>query len=54
MREIHYNVYCACLRELIPVNTVKFLNIEEGPQGEDRMTFACPHCGENHTGTVYG
>lgn len=23
---------------------VKFVNIEEGPQGEDILTFKCPRC----------
>ena len=48
------SVYCSGCKELHNVNDVEFLDISEGMQGEDRMTFTCPHDNETHTGTVYG
>jgi|TARA_Y100000034_G_C6772967_1_gene344934 hypothetical protein len=37
--------------EWIDVEDVEFLNIEEGPRGEDRMTFI--YEGTEYTKTVY-
>lgn len=47
-------VICECNKERVNVKNVEFLNIEEGPAGEDRVTFVCPFCGEDHTSVVLG
>lgn len=47
-------VICDCNKERVAVDTVEFLDIEEGPAGEDRVTFVCPFCGEDHTSVVLG
>jgi len=38
----------------VDVEDVDFVDIEEGPQGEDRMEFVCHECGETHESAVYG
>lgn len=45
-------VICSCNHERVDTEGVEFLHIEEGPSGEDRMTFVCPFCGEDHTSVV--
>jgi hypothetical protein len=47
-------VVTPCNSQRTPVDEVEFLDISEGMQGEDRLTYKCPHCGWTHTGTVYG
>jgi hypothetical protein len=47
-------VICSCNNDRVNVNDVEFLDIEEGPAGEDRMTFVCPICGEDHVSVVLG
>jgi hypothetical protein len=47
-------LYQPCRRELIREQSVKVLNIEEGMQGEDELTYLCPHCGEEHTSVRLG
>jgi len=37
-------VYCDTCKEFIDEKRVKFINIEEGIQGEDILTFKCPDC----------
>jgi hypothetical protein len=48
------NVYAPCLRELIPENQVEVLNVEEGLQGEDQLTYLCPYCQKEHTSVRLG
>lgn len=45
-------VICSCNKARVDAEAVQFLNIEEGPSGEDRMQFVCPYCGEDHTSVV--
>lgn len=45
-------VFADCAKEWLNTKKVEFLDIEEGPQGEDRMTYKCPLCGEKHTSVV--
>jgi len=33
---------------------VETLNIEEGMQGEDKLTFRCPDCGQKSISRRYG
>lgn len=35
------------------VKDVKLINIEEGPRGEDIMTWNCNLCEKDHKSTVY-
>ena len=44
-------VRCGTFHEWIDESTVEVLNIEEGPMGEDILTFICPKCGETHKST---
>jgi len=37
-----------CNGDWVDEQEVEFVNIEEGPMGEDILTFVCPDCGENH------
>lgn len=37
-------VYCNICKEWIDEKETKFINIEEGIQGEDILTFKCPVC----------
>ena len=37
-------VYCYTCREWYYEKKVEFINIEEGIQGEDILTFKCPVC----------
>jgi len=37
-------VYCNTCREWYDEKKVEFINIEEGMQGEDILTFKCPVC----------
>lgn len=45
-------VYADCKQEWIDQKKTKFVNVEEGPRGEDRYTYVCPLCGEEHTSIV--
>ena len=47
-------VYCSGCKEMHDVLDVQFQNVEEGPMGEDRLTFICPVDQQVYTGTVYG
>ena len=43
-----------CIGTFIDENKVEFINIEEGFDGRDVMTFKCPNCGENHQSNRFG
>ncbi len=47
-------VYCSHCSMWINEETTKFVNIEEGMQGEDKLTFICPDCGQTSTSRRYG
>ena len=48
-------VYFSCLKQWLPMTSQdKFLNISEGPQGEDIETFTCHFCNKDHTSIVRG
>lgn len=47
-------VICSCNHERVSTSKVEFLDISEGMQGEDLVTFGCPFCGEEHTSVVLG
>jgi hypothetical protein len=46
-------VYCTSCKEWYDERNVEALNIEEGPQGEDLLTFKCPK-GHTHKFGRYG
>lgn len=46
-------VRCSTKNEWVDTEAVEFVDIEEGPFGEDRLTFVCPLCGETHTSAVH-
>lgn len=52
--ECRTKVMLPCSKEWEKTSEVDFLNIEEGPQGEDIMTYRCRNCGKVHKSTVYG
>jgi hypothetical protein len=37
-------VYCGNCKEWIPETDTALVNLEEGPQGEDILTYICPKC----------
>ena len=39
--------------EFINVAEVKFVNIEEDPEGRDVMTFRCPQCDWDHKSLIF-
>ena len=45
-------VICACNHERVSTTKIEFLDISEGMQGEDIVTFVCPFCGEEHASVV--
>lgn len=47
-------VYLSCIKEFIDETKVELVNIEEGPMGEDIMTFKCPNCGQEHKSKRFG
>jgi hypothetical protein len=47
-------VICPCNHERVNTDAVEFLDISEGLQGEDIVTFVCPFCGEEHASVVLG
>jgi len=47
-------VYCGFCKMWVNEETVEFLNIEEGMQGEDMLTFKCPDCGQKSISRRYG
>jgi hypothetical protein len=47
-------VYCKGCSTFHLVDDVEFVNISEGMQGEDRLTFVCSVDGKTYTGGVYG
>ena len=47
-------VYLPCCGEFIPEDEVGFLDIWEGPQGEDIMKFKCPECKKEHESKRFG
>ena len=47
-----YKVWCSDEGAYIPVNETEFLNIEEGPQGEDIVTYS--YNGKEYKGRVIG
>jgi hypothetical protein len=54
MRHIRrITVYLECTSDRIDERKVKVLNIEEGPVGEDILTFTCPLCGKKHRSNRY-
>lgn len=48
------SVWCPDCDEEHDTEEVEFLDISEGMQGEDRMTFKCPESLHVFTSTVYG
>jgi len=46
-------VYCSHCKMWINEDTTEFVNIEEGMQGEDKLTFKCPDCGQTSTSRRY-
>lgn len=38
----------------VDTEAVKFVDVEEDPQGRDLLTYVCPICGAEHKGLVYG
>ena len=46
-------VYSPCAHGLVPVDDVVFLDVHEGPQGEDVLRYICRECQEEHEGKVY-
>lgn len=52
--EVQAKVYCAGCKAMHSENEVVALNIEEGPMGEDRLTFICPVDKQTYTGAIYG
>ena len=54
MLENHY-VYYPCQKQWLPfTNKDVFINISEGPQGEDIEVFTCGYCGKDHSSVVRG
>jgi len=47
-------VHCKYCDSWINEEKTKFVNIEEGMQGEDILTFVCPDCGQTSTSKRYG
>lgn len=45
-------VICPCNHERVSTSKIEFLDISEGMQGEDIVTFVCPFCGEEHASVV--
>lgn len=45
-------VMLPCVQEWHPTDDVIFLDVSEGPQGEDLLTFTCPRCEKTHTAVV--
>jgi hypothetical protein len=45
-------VMLPCVKEPHPTDDVIFLIVEEGPQGEDLLTYVCPRCEAVHTSVV--
>ena len=41
-------VVLECNKERVPETDVEFEDIQEGPFGEDILTFTCPVCKETH------
>lgn len=48
MRYRTIQVILSCNKDWVDEETVEFVDICEGPMGEDILTFVCPECGENH------
>lgn len=48
-----YQCFCGYCDEYHPVESVKFLNVEEGFSGEDILTFVCPETDEIQRSFVY-
>lgn len=46
-------VFLPCTGAMCEAEETEFLDIEEGQQGEDVMTFICPACHQKHKSTVY-
>jgi len=47
-------VYLPCIRAELEEEKTEFVNIEEGPSGEDILTFICPKCGKEHKSPRFG
>ena len=47
-------VYCLYCKMWINEDKTEFVNIEEGMQGEDMLTFICPDCGQKCISRRYG
>jgi hypothetical protein len=45
-------VMLPCVKEPHPTDDVIFLDVSEGPQGEDLLTYVCPRCEAHHTSVV--
>lgn len=47
-------VYLSCNGTFVPESKVEFVDICEGLEGEDILTFICPECGEEHQSKRFG
>lgn len=47
-------VYCKHCKMWVNEDTVETLDISEGMQGEDLLTFKCSDCGQTSTSRRYG
>lgn len=47
-------VYCGKCKQFINEDLVEVLNIEEGFDGADQMTFICPVCNEEQKSKRFG
>jgi len=52
--EKEIKVFCRKCREWINEREVEFVDIQEGIEGEDQMTFRCPKCKTKSTSTRVG
>ena len=48
------NVWAPCIEGWVRECDTEFVDISEGPQGEDRLVFICPECDEEHTSNRVG
>ena len=52
--EVPVKVLLSCTKEYFDEALVEFLNIEEGIQGQDVLTFTCPRCADTHKSLMFG
>ena len=54
-RQRQITVLQPCTQDRVPeADAGEFINIEEGPQGEDVLTYMCAACGEAHRSRRFG